>query len=36
MRLLLDTSALVHLASGTLSATAADALRQGGMAVISP
>ena len=36
MRLLLDTSALVHLASGTLSAAAADALRQGGLAVISP
>ena len=36
MRLLLDTSALVHLASGTLSAPAADALRSGGLAVLSP
>ena len=36
MRLLLDTSAVVHLASGTLSAAASDALRSGGLAVLSP
>lgn len=36
MRLLLDTSAVVHLAAGTLSAAAADALRSGSVAVLSP
>jgi PIN domain nuclease of toxin-antitoxin system len=36
MRLLLDTSAVLHLASGTLSSAAADALRSGGLAVLSP
>lgn len=35
MRLLLDTSAVLHLASGTLSSAAADALRSGGLAVLS-
>lgn len=36
MRLLLDTSAVLHLAAGTLPATAADELRRGGLAVITP
>jgi PIN domain nuclease of toxin-antitoxin system len=36
MRLLLDTSAVVHLAAGTLSSAAADALRGGGLAVLPP
>jgi PIN domain nuclease of toxin-antitoxin system len=36
MRLLLDTSAVVHLAAGTLSSTAADALRSGGLALLPP
>lgn len=36
MRLLLDTSAVLHLAAGTLSSTAGDALRSGGLAVLSP
>jgi PIN domain nuclease of toxin-antitoxin system len=36
MRLLLDTSAVVHLAAGTLSSTAADALRSGGLAILPP
>ena len=35
MRLLLDTSAVLHFASGTLSSAAADALRSGGLAVLS-
>lgn len=35
MRLLLDTSAVLHLASGTLSSAAAEALRSGGLAVLS-
>ncbi|MFM8435540.1 MAG: type II toxin-antitoxin system VapC family toxin [Planctomycetia bacterium] len=35
MRVLLDTSAVLHLASGTLSSAAADALRSGGLAVLS-
>lgn len=36
MRLLLDTSAILHLAAGTLSPTAVAALGTGGLAVISP
>ncbi|MFM7290675.1 MAG: type II toxin-antitoxin system VapC family toxin [Planctomycetia bacterium] len=36
MRLLLDTSAVLHLAAGTLSSPAADALRSGGLAFLSP
>ena len=36
MRLLLDTSALLHLAAGTLSATAVDALQPSGLAILSP
>jgi PIN domain nuclease of toxin-antitoxin system len=36
MRLLLDTSAVVHLAAGTLPPAAADALRAGGLAVLPP
>jgi PIN domain nuclease of toxin-antitoxin system len=36
MRLLLDTSAVLHLAAGTLSSAAIDALRSGGLAVLSP
>ena len=36
MRLLLDTSAVVHLAAGTLSPAAAAALRTGGPAMLSP
>jgi len=36
MRLLLDTSAVLHLAAGTLSSAAGDALRSGGLAVLSP
>jgi PIN domain nuclease of toxin-antitoxin system len=36
MRLLLDTSAVVHLAAGTLSSAAADALRAGGLVVLPP
>ena len=36
MRLLLDTSAVLHLAAGTLPATAAATLRLGGLAVITP
>jgi len=36
MRLLLDTSAVLHLAAGTLPPAAADALRSGGLAVLSP
>jgi PIN domain nuclease of toxin-antitoxin system len=36
MKLLLDTSAVLHLAAGTLSSAAADALRSGGLAVLSP
>lgn len=36
MRLLLDTSAALHLAAGTLSSAAVDALRSGGLAVLSP
>jgi PIN domain nuclease of toxin-antitoxin system len=35
MRLLLDTSAVLHLAAGTLSSAAVDALRSGGLAVLS-
>lgn len=36
MRLLLDTSAVVHLAAGSLSQTASAALRTGGPAFLSP
>jgi len=36
MRLLLDTSAVVHLAAGTLPPPAANALRAGGLAVLPP
>lgn len=36
MRLLLDTSAVVHLAAGTLPPAATDALRAGGLAVLPP
>ena len=36
MRLLLDTSALLHLAAGTLSPGAAESLAAGGLAFISP
>jgi PIN domain nuclease of toxin-antitoxin system len=36
MRLLLDTSAVVHLAAGTLSTTASTALSTGGPAFLSP
>jgi len=36
MRLLLDTSAVVHLAAGTLSTTASAALRTSGPAFLSP
>jgi PIN domain nuclease of toxin-antitoxin system len=36
MRLLLDTSGLLHLAAGSLTPRAATALGAGGLAVISP
>jgi len=36
MRLLLDTSAVLHVASGSLSTHAASVLHEGGLAMISP
>lgn len=36
MRLLLDTSAVLHVASGSLSTHAAAVLQEGGLAMISP
>jgi len=36
MRLLLDTSAVLHVASGSLSTQAAAVLQEGGLAMISP
>jgi PIN domain nuclease of toxin-antitoxin system len=36
VKLLLDTSAVLHLASGTLSPPAADALRSASLAVLPP